>query len=507
MNQDLFMRAAGALRAGRVDEAERQFLQILQTAPAHLGALNLLAQIRFEAGELNEAESLLRRAAAADPRLADTHFNLGRVLGAKRKRDEEIAAYRAAVAANPRHANALAHLAGALAAVVQPAEALKIADQALAIDTRHPVALFNRSTALRQLGRRDEAVQSLRRAVEAAPDFLGAHCSLGQCLMERGEAEDAVVAFRRALAIDPRNREAADGLAQAMRSLLPPWHFSMLADTRRNSLYRQAIEAAMRPGTLALDIGTGSGLLAMMAARAGAERVVACEADAQLAEVATRIVELNGFSGRISVVSRRSTDLKVGLDLPRRADLVLSEILSADLVGEGVIPTMRHALAELAAPGTRIIPARAVVYGSLIHVPEIRLTNPVRRIEGFDLSPFERFRNKTAALNVALQIEEHALLSEPTELFAFDFTRPIELERKRSVTFRATAEGAVHAVAMWYRLELDAERAGSTRPGGELRHWASPLFFLDGDVAVKPGQEVTLGVSHDRAAWKIGAAA
>ena len=499
------MQAVGALRAGRVAEAERQFLQVLQTAPAHIGALNMLAQIRFKAGDLNEAESLLRRAAAADPQHPDTHYNLGRILGAKGKRNEEIAAYRSAVAANPRHANALAHLAGALATSVQPTEALKTADKALELDARHPVALNNRGTALWQLGRRDEAIQSLRQATAVAPDYVAAHRNLGQCLLARGMAEDAVTAFRRALAIDPHDRGAEGDLAMAMRALPPPWHCSMLADTSRNALYRQAIEAAIRPGTLALDIGTGSGLLAMMAARGGAEKVVACEADPQLADVAKQIVALNGFSDRISVIARRSTDLKLGVDLPRRADLVLSEIFSADLIGEGVIPTMHHAIAELAAPGARVIPARAQVYGTLVNVPELRITNPVGRVDGFDLSPFERFRNKAEGMNVFLPSEEHALLSEPTELFTFDFTRPIEFEGERSVAFRATAASAVHAVVMWYRVELDAERAGSTRPGGELKHWATPLFFLDRDIAVKPGQEVAIGVRHDRITWRFSA--
>ncbi len=507
MSQDPFVLGMEALRAGRQDEAEALFQKILKTAPAHVGALNMLAQLRFTSGETGEAESLLRRAAAADPRHPDTQYNLGRVLGAKGRQAEEIAAYRAALAANPRHVNALAHLAGALAATVAPAEALKAADTALEVNPNHPVALNYRGTALWQLGRHDDAIESIRRAVAIAPDYGRAQRNLGHCLLTRGMAEDATAAFRRALAVDPHDRDAQDGLAAAMRNLLPPWHGAMLADSRRNLLYRQAIEAAVRPGMLVLDIGTGSGLLAMMAARAGAAQVVACEADAQLAEVSSQIVKQNGFADRITIVPRRSTDLKLGADLPRKAGLVLSEILSADLIGEGVIPTLRHALAELAAPGAHIIPARARVYGTLAQAPDLRLTNPVGQIEGFDLSLFERFRNKTAAVNVFLAAEEHTFLSEPAELFTFDFSRPIDTMRERGVTFRCTAEGTAHAVAMWFRLDLDDERGGSTKPGGGLRHWATPLFFIETDIAVKQDQEVVLNVRHDLTTWRFSAGA
>jgi tetratricopeptide (TPR) repeat protein len=502
---DPFVQAAQALRAGRVGEAASQFETILKADPAHVGALNLLAQIRFKAGDLAAAEGLLRRAAAADPGQADTHFNLGVLLGVRGNHEQAAASHRQAAAINPGHVNALAHLAGALSATVRPGEALAAADKALALNQRHPIALNHRATALWQLGRRDEAVASARGAAAAAPEYAAAQRNLAQYLLETGHAEDAVTGFLKALALDPGNRDAEAGLAAAMRRLLPPWHFSMLSDTRRNRLYRQAIEAAVRPGMLVLDIGTGTGLLAMMAARAGAEQVVACEADAQLAEVAKEIVALNGFAQRITVIPRRSTELKAGVDLPRRADLVVSEILSANLIGEGVAPTMNHAVAELAKPGARIIPLRARVYGSLIAAPEVRLTNPIRRIEGFDLSPFERFRNKTAGVDLALALEDHALLSEPQELFAFDFTRRIEPARERGVTFTATGDGAAHAVVLWYRIDLDDERAGWTRPGGEFRHWATPLYFLDEDIAVKKGQDVALKVAHDPTTWRVWA--
>jgi tetratricopeptide (TPR) repeat protein len=506
LTPDPFMRAVEALRAGRFAEAERGFRDVLAAAPRHVGALNLLAQARFRAGDLDEAEALLRRAAAADPRQADTHYNLGLVLRAKGRGADEAAAFREALKHNPRHANAWANLSGALLGQSQPGPALEAADKALAVDPRHAVAVNNRGTALWQLGRHGEAIDALRQAVTLAPDYAGAHRNLGQCLLERGRADEAIAAFRKAVELDPADQAATDGLAEALRDLLPPWHFPMLADTRRNQLYRRAIEAAVKPGMLVLDIGTGSGLLAMMAARAGAERVVACEAEPRLAEVARQIVALNGYAERIAVIPRRSTDLKVGPDLPRRADLVVSEVLDAALIGEGAVATMRHALAELAAPAARVIPAAARVFGSLVSVPHLRQVNPVGRIDGFDLSPFNRFRGRHAGLPVSLETEDHALLSAPTELFAFDFARPVEKARARRVALAATAAGEAHALALWFRLSLDDAHAGSTGPGGEFRHWATPLYFLERDVAVAPGREVALEVAHDDTTWRIGLA-
>jgi SAM-dependent methyltransferase len=252
---------------------------------------------------------------------------------------------------------------------------------------------------------------------------------------------------------------------------------------------------------LVLDIGTGTGLLAMMAARAGAREVVACEMDHHLAEMAREIVALNGFADRIRVVARKSTDLAIGRDLPRRADLIVSEILDSALVGEGMLPAMRHALAELAVPGARVIPGGATMYGALVRVPRLRTVNPVARIEGFDLSPFDRLRNRGAGLPTDLDSEEHAFVSAPEKLFEFDFTRPVESPRERTIALRATGAGDAQALALWYELALDPTIKASTGPGGALKHWQPTLFFLDQDRELAAGEEVAVQIGHDDRGW------
>lgn len=83
----------------------------------------------------------------------------------------------------------------------------------------------------------------------------------------------------------------------------------MLHDTERNKKYEAAIKVAIdclhQKGQKAnvLDIGTGTGLLSMLAARHGADSVVACEGFIPMSECAVKIIALNGFSERIKVVN------------------------------------------------------------------------------------------------------------------------------------------------------------------------------------------------------------
>ncbi len=91
-------------------------------------------------------------------------------------------------------------------------------------------------------------------------------------------------------------------------------------------------------GPVVVDIGCGTGLLALMAARAGASHVYACEQFEPLAKIAQRVVQVNEMEACITVHMKCSSDLQVGegLDLPCKADMVVSEILDSCLLGEGV---------------------------------------------------------------------------------------------------------------------------------------------------------------------------
>jgi SAM-dependent methyltransferase len=110
-----------------------------------------------------------------------------------------------------------------------------------------------------------------------------------------------------------------DKAAQFAEDLLASSYGDMLHDAERNELYGGAIADAVRRLTeraggrppRVLDIGTGTGLLAMMAVNAGATDVTACEAFEPMADVAARVLAANGMTDRVTLVRARSTDIEV----------------------------------------------------------------------------------------------------------------------------------------------------------------------------------------------------
>ncbi|XP_058384078.1 protein arginine N-methyltransferase 7 isoform X3 [Diceros bicornis minor] len=148
----------------------------------------------------------------------------------------------------------------------------------------------------------------------------------------------------------------------------------MLHDKDRNIKYYQGIRAAVSrvkdrgQKALVLDIGTGTGLLSMMAVTAGADFCYAVEVFKPMADAAVKIVEKNGFSDKIKVINKHSTEVTVGPDgdMPCRANILITELFDTELIGEGALPSYEHAHSHLVQENCEAVPHRATVYAQLV---------------------------------------------------------------------------------------------------------------------------------------------
>lgn len=492
----LLEQAMRQLRARQWDAATTTLQRLLDRVPEQPAALQLSGIAAFESGRGDEAVRLMQRAIAAAPDYAEAHYNLANVFLFQGRLPEAEAGFRRVLDLEPQHPGARLNLSGTLGRMGRLAEAIDSCRALLDIDPRNPVAHSNYANLLKDVGRTAEAVSHYQKALALDPTSAATHNNLGLLYREHGQLEAAVQALEQAVKAGPGNPQYRINLRDTYRRMIPGWHFAMLNDQARNDAFERAISKAAPGRRLVLDIGTGSGLLAMMAARAGAARVVACEAIKPLAQVATRIVARNGYADRITVIAKRSTELAVGRDLPEPADLLISEVLDAGLLGEGVMRTFRHAIGALTTPDAAVIPAGATVWGTLIECPELRRINPIAEISGFDLREFDVFRNPAAHQPFNMTREPHRVLSDVFEMARFDFRRSPKEDAARSVAPQVVADGIVHAVAFWFDLHLDEAITLSTAPGGDSRHWRQAVTFLDQDRPVRRGESVPLTVGH-----------
>lgn len=344
-------------------------------------------------------------------------------------------------------------------------------------------------------GRLTEAEAALGAALALAPDAADLHACLGQVLVQQGRRVPAIACFRRAVALEPGHWAAGD-LAAARGEIsrsVHSWHLPMLADTARNEAFATAIAAAVRPDDIVLDIGTGSGLLAMMAARAGARHVHACEMLPDLAALARIVVAENGYADRITVIAKPSTELVVGVDLPERATLLVTETFDALLIGEGALAAITHARASLLTPTARIIPAGGVIRGQLVTLPRLKALFPLRTLCGFDLRAFAAHALDKQFYPVMPEIEAITSLSDPVDILRADFSQEVATEQSWTTAIPATQDGVVQALLLWLDLRLDPATLLSSGPGGTARHWNPVAFLFDAERSVQAGEAVTVG--------------
>ena len=329
--------------------------------------------------------------------------------------------------------------------------------------------------------------------------------SRGMQSLENKQFADALGYFESALYLAPDHAGAQYGRNRIHRKLIPRWHFEMLNDEERNHAFETALAKAITDNTIVLDIGSGSGLLAMMAARAGARETVTCEMIAPVAALARRTIALNGFGDRITVLDMKSTSIQVGIDMPRRANLLVTETVDCGLLGEGIIPSVAHARTHLLTEDARIIPCSASVMCCAVESERLLHLNRAGMAAGFNVSPINHFAT-AGYFPVRLAAFDYKPLTDPFEVFHFDFREDLKAQESRTIHVPVIRDGVCHAFVLWFEMQLDDEISISNRPGSGT-HWEQALQCLESGSPVQAGKTMNVLADHDYTSLSITLAA
>ncbi len=274
-------------------------------------------------------------------------------------------------------------------------------------------------------------------------------------------------------------------------------HVLMLEDRVRTNAFLEAIRDTVRPGDVVLDIGTGTGVLAIAAAKAGAAHVYAIEATA-MSDVARRGVAANGLTEKVTVIHGMSTDVT----LPQRADVVVSETVGDDLFDESILPTLHDAAERLATPDARFIPHALAPVIVPIHLDEEiwrrrhydpALVRAWTAEYGIDFSWLaaetragERFPRARA------YVAEHPRIDLPAALFPGTATTYDE-----STTW--VADRAMHVNALLLGFACELGRTHLTNLTADRSSWELPADVLPEAVDLVPGDSIDV-----RVRWQDG---
>lgn len=274
---------------------------------------------------------------------------------------------------------------------------------------------------------------------------------------------------------------------------------SMLQDAERVAKFRQAIFANVKKGDVVVDIGSGTGILAIWAAQAGAKKVYAIE-ETDIADIAAAIVRQNGLDHVIEVHRANSSSVT----LEEKADVLTAELVGHFVFEEGMIEFIADVRDQLLKPQARIIPAGADLY-----LAPVQMGDAFTEVSYWstwkdpDLSPVAEW----AANSVYVEkVQEDSLLAAPAVIANVDFAsaRPGDILMRFSFTVEKA--GMLDALAGWFTLCLDNDIRISTAPGASPTHWQQTVLPLRQPVAVQPGDRVAGEITIERfrpgSAWR-----
>ena len=285
--------------------------------------------------------------------------------------------------------------------------------------------------------------------------------------------------------VSPAERAPTSGWAD------PVEHARMLHDERRTNDYLAALRAAVRPDEVVLDIGTGSGVLALTAARLGARRGYAVEAS-DIAEVAERVFAANGVADQVTVVPGWSRVI----ELPEPADLLVAEVIGNEPLEEEILETMLDARRRFLKPGARLIPHALTLLVRPLMLPEAEV-----RQRTFGISAVERWRalydiDFTPLLEAAIPGPTHTItegevvatwppVGPPVELIRVDLAAFDEPSVHASADLMVEPPCQVNGIALTFRAELYEGISHTLDPWTwPASSWATSVWVLSDPIEV-----------------------
>ena len=271
----------------------------------------------------------------------------------------------------------------------------------------------------------------------------------------------------------------------------------MIADQARMDPYARALKAAVGPDSVVLDIGTATGIHALLACKFGARRVYAIESNEAI-HLAREMAQANGFGDRITFIH----DLSTRITLPERADVIVSDLRGVLPLFGAHIPAIADARQRHLAPGGRLIPRRDKLWVALVEAGRVYkdLVKPWDRPYGLAMEEARQIALNSWTPDHTEGFRPGNLLMAPHNWAVLEYASILDPNvADHNSSHKATRSGAAHGLLVWFDAELYegigfANGPQATRPAEVYGRAFFPLLV---PVAVEEGDPINLTIEAE----------
>jgi predicted RNA methylase len=250
---------------------------------------------------------------------------------------------------------------------------------------------------------------------------------------------------------------------------------SLLGQKSRLNKFKQAIQEVVKEGYFVVDVGTGSGILAILAAKAGASRVIAIDVNPESLDYAKRAAQMNGVEQVIEFIEGNFS----GFVPENKADVVICEMLSSMMLIEQQIPASFHSRKNILKPNGVLLPQEVTVYIVPVECMEI----------------WERFQYEDLRFPRVVQTATHDAIRDLAEIQILENFDLMNLKENvivdKTLHFSTVGSGTVHGLVGMFESKLYGDIQLKMEDG-----WKQLFIPLIKPIEVAVGDVFSIRISY-----------